>query len=210
MLESLTRPCRPAPLAVCAVLSLLVSLLYSPGAVGALLHAAALLVVLRYGYLVIEMRSWGSERDSISDWTAFNQGFEEPLKLVGVIAVFALIYGVVMHYGGAAAAYAFLALANIVAPASALIIGLDGSFVSALSPGRIAALIARTGFDYFAACFVLALFSLTGNIVLDLLVSSAAPPLKVLVFSFCSYYYVLVVFFMMGWLVERHREDLMG
>jgi len=176
----------------------------------ALAHSFALLVVLRYGCMIIEKRAWKDEQDRIHDWQGFNQGFVQPIKLVALVVFLALVHGVVTRHWGSGAGYAVLALANLGGPAAILIVALDDSFVGALSPGRVAAVIAALGFDYLAAFFVLALFSLTGNIVLDLLLRAAPPPLALFVYTFCSYYYLLAVFFMLAWLVARHREDLIG
>jgi hypothetical protein len=46
--------------------------------------------------------------------------------------------------------------------------------------------------------------------VLDVLLEAENHVLRLFIYSFCSFYYILVVFFMLGWLVERHREDLIG
>ncbi|MGA8261893.1 MAG: hypothetical protein WB783_16905 [Arenicellales bacterium] len=210
MFESLIRPLRPAPLGLCLTLSGLDTVLYRPGVWGALVHVLALLVTLRYGYWIIERRAAGSRGDAITDWRSFNQGFEEPFKLVIVIALFAVVHGVTTHYAGKGAARVVLVMANLLAPAIALIIGLDGSIVNALSPARIAALIGRIGPSYWAACLVLAVFSVAGDMVLSVLLAAASGSLRLFIYGFCSFYYILAVFFTMGWLVALRREELIG
>lgn len=210
MFESLIRPLRPAPLGLCLALSALDTVLYRPGVWGALVHVLALLVTLRYGYWIIDRRAAGNRSDAITDWKSFNQGFEEPFKLVIIIALFAMVHGVTTHYAGKEAARVVLVLVNLLAPAIALIIGLDGSVVNALSPARIVALIGRIGPGYWAACLLLAVFSIAGDMALNILLAAATASLRLLIYSFCSFYYILAVFFTIGWLVELRREELVG
>lgn len=210
MIESLVRPLRPAPLGLAAGLALLVALLHAPGVTGALVHILALFVVLRYGYMIIESGAWGGDGGPEFNLRNFNQGFEEPVKLVGVVALFALLHAAATGWGGTPAGLLVLLLVNLAAPASIMVIALESSFVEAVNPARIAAVMQRTGFDYLAACFVLALFSISGNIILDLLLAAVPPAATLFAYCFASYYYVLVVFFMVGWLVSRHRDELIG
>lgn len=210
MIGALVRPLRPVPLGLCLVMAALVTALYRPGIAGALPHAVALLIMLRYGYLIIERRAWGTDRDDIGNWTTFNTGFELPFKQIVVVVMLAGAYGVASHYGGLTGGYAALLLINLAAPATVVILALEHSLVEALNPWRVVAVVARIGFDYFAACFVLALFSMIGNIVLDVLLMAETPALRLFIYCAASYYYILAVFFMVAWLVERHREDLIG
>lgn len=208
MIEALLRPCRPWSLAMIGIPALAVALLYQPGPVGALVYVVALFLVVRYGFVIVAHRAQGRRHETLTDWTAFNRGFDLPLKQSAVVIVFALVHGVAVHHGGEAAGYAALLVINLAAPATVIIIGLEGGLVEALNPARIAGVIARLGFDYVAACFVLVLFSLAGNIALDILLTTEYRFLRLFLYSFCAFYYILAVFFMMGWLVERHREDL--
>jgi len=210
MIEALVRPLHPVPLAVSVVAALAVAWLYRPGTLGGLVFVTATFFVLRYGCLIVEHRAWGRDSDGIGDWRAFNQGFAQPLQIAGLVVVLAIGLGIAGHAGGAAGGSLALALINFAAPACVLVIVLGQGLLDALNPARPAAVIRTIGFDYLAACFVLALFSLAGNMLLDVLLNASHPVLRLFIYSAASFYYILAVFYVLAWLVQRHRDELIG
>ena len=205
---ALTYPAHPPALLLVGALATVGAVGYRPGAWGGVLQIALFILLLRYAYAVIAHSAGGRDDPPAISLRLFNDELEMALKQFGVIILFAMLYGIATRWLGAAGGLLVLAVANLAAPATAMVIALENSFLRAINPALLWTLARRLGGDYLVLCVLLAGLWLLAQVSFDLLSAFRHRGLQLFFYDLCAMYFLLAMARLMGLTLWQYREPL--
>jgi hypothetical protein len=205
---ALAYPARPPALWVVFGLAAVGAVSYRPGPWGGILQVALFILLLRYAYAAMLRAAAGRDDPPAISLRLFNSDLEMALKQFGVIILFAMLYSIGVRLLGAAGGVVVLAVANLAAPATAMVIALENSFLRAVNPLLLWTLVRRIGTAYLVLCLLLAALWLLAQLSFDLLSAFQHHGLQLFFYDLCAMYFLLAMAYLMGCALWQYRERL--
>ncbi len=179
-----------------------------PPLLGALLRVILWIVFLRYAFLVME-RSANGRFDALSDIDAQEEGeTAQVVRQYALFIVMGLVIGVFAGLFGRSGYSAGFWITSALMPASVMIIAVTHSIGQALNPRQIGFYIKTIGAPYFALCFFLLSFSVSSKWLRGFLYGHMQSWLALPLLSFIEFYFVLIVYHMMGYVIYQYHDKL--
>jgi len=202
-------PLRGEALLVCAgfgLLSGLASPLFFIGLVGPLVELLVLVLILRYGYGVLERTARGYLNsnpvflESDHNWTPYKQ------LAVIVAGVVSLIF--MAGIAGFHVAMILLVLFLMLLPANIMILAVTNDIVESMSPPRLWDVAHGIGLPYLGLCACLLLLSGSGSALQGLLIPVIPMAFIMVMVGFVNAYFMIVMFRLMGYTLYQYHEIL--
>lgn len=179
--------------------------------VAALVALIAAVVIVRYGFLVIERASQGYLRPEDYPPVAGERHAWRPYKmfLVLVIAFLVLSLLVALTHSGVLLTVGLVLIA-LGMPASVMSMAQADSLREAMNPVRLANIALRIGAPYLVMCLFLFLLMSGSNTAFDLVEPLLARHVWLLVFgsSFVGNYFFLIMCALIGYVMFQYHEEL--
>jgi tetratricopeptide (TPR) repeat protein len=186
-----------------AVLSLL--------SLGTMLSAKLFILItfftLKYGYVILEHTAEGKLSPPTISAKALGKGNNLPLQQVVVFVLMFFIAGWAFTVSTVVGIIALLVIL-LSAPASVMVMALEKNILKAMNPLTLMGIISRVGGPYFILYGFLLLLSAGAGIAKGLLAPILPLGLLVIMGTFLSGYFTLIMFNMMGYIVYQYHEEL--
>lgn len=176
---------------------------------------------LKYAYGVLEHTILGHATPPMFTFNMWNFANQRPLKqilyLLFVLGTYSWLHHIIGNF-----AFVFLAIAILAAPASAVIIAHQNSFLNALNPIKLMLLVKHIGSAYILICLLFSILIVLLLIIISSIISSLQvfnqvipnPGWNVsfiaLLFCFIGFVYLLLMTFHLLGFVVYHRRDSLG
>lgn len=173
--------------------------------VGIIVPFLVLLANLKYAYVLLEHTALGNLEPPTSGLTNHNSS---PYKQFVIFTFMALVVGIVfVLLGNAAGIVTYIAVMFSI-PASVMSLAMSGSLVFAMNPANLARLIGSIGWPY-CLLYVFLMFLSGGNGVLTHYLIPILPlPAVMVISTFLSAYFTIIMFHMMGYAIYQYHEAL--
>ena len=164
-------------------------------------------ITLKYGYVILEHTAEGKLSPPTISASALGKGNNLPLQQVFVFVLMFFIAGWAFAVGTVVGIIALLFILLSV-PASVIVMALDKNILKAMNPLTLMGIISRVGGPYFILYgFLLLLFAGAG-VAKGLLAPILPMGLFIIMGTFVSGYFTLIMFNMMGYIVYQYHEEL--
>lgn len=201
-------PFQPRVLAVFAALVAGTAVTGTLPMIGAIIVSLVLsLFLTKYGLDILARTAEGRLDAPPLDGETLLQGYELPFKLLAVFiaigitaAIVATTFGWVMLI--------FIVAALFLLPASIMTLAFTRSLGQALHPGELVRMVRATGWGYVALLGCLFLLNGGSSTALQWLGSELPPDQLILLSSLLQYYFMFVMFHLMGYLLYQYHERI--
>jgi flagellar biosynthesis regulator FlbT len=199
-------PIKPDALMYLGMLSLLSLVVFIP-LLGFLIYLVISYAVLKYGYLILNHTAGGnlSPPEVLGDNLAETNNL--PLKQT-VVFVLMIVVVVAASLAAPALGIATLLLMMFSMPASIMSMAINQSIGQALNPMALGGIIRRIGWPYLILYLFLLLLSGGSALAQDMLVAVLPLWLLIVLGTFVSSYFTVIMFNMMGYVVYQYHEVL--
>jgi tetratricopeptide (TPR) repeat protein len=190
----------------CGLLAGLASLWFFLGLISVALAIFLLVVMLRYGYGVLERTARGHLGDdpvfleSSHGWTPYKQFVV--IAVGGAASLF--VGGIVSPH----VAIVLLALFFMLLPANIMTLAMTESLVESISPSHLWGVAHGIGLPYLGLCACLHLLSISNVVLLGLLLPMVPMAFVMVVTGFVNAYFMIVMFRLMGYTLYQYHEAL--
>ena len=176
--------------------------------VGTLLYAILWIIFLKYAFVVMERTANGrfDEPGGFQDKEVGDAG--QVWRQYGLFLVLGLLVGLCAVLFGMVGFFSGLLLLNIVVPAGIMIIAVERSLGQALNPGQIVFYIKTIGSPYLALCGFLFSLQSSSHWLQGFLHSHMSSGLAMPLLIFVDFYFVLIIYHMMGYAIYQYHEAL--
>ncbi|QKT03914.1 hypothetical protein HUS23_08835 [Ectothiorhodospiraceae bacterium 2226] len=199
-------PATPGVLGYLAVLSL-ISIFMGLPLVGLVVALAVTYAILKYGYVILESTAQGNLTPEHVTLKHLDSGNHLPLKQIGVFAVMIMAVVAIAHFVPPLALPAWLFFLLAI-PASVIVLATTESFVEAINPLRLAAVMHQIGWSYLVLYAFLILLSVSSGVAQEILANAIPVWLFLMVGTFVGGYFMLIMFHLMGYVVYQYHEQL--
>jgi len=202
-------PLKPASLMFLGVMSLasLLELIPLGGFLAALLLP---LILMKYSFEVMQYTAVGHLEPPMGSTSMAAQDFELPIKSILHVVVLGIIVSLSAMLGVFGIVVSLVAL-SLLYPAITMVLGVTRSFFRALNPVELVEMIRMIGPSYLGLVGVLFLLYGSSGALLQF-IGPAIIPNNILaimvIFTFISSYYMIVMFHIMGYVIFQFHEEL--
>lgn len=174
--------------------------------VGGIVPLLVLLATLKYAYGLLEHTALGNMLPPTSSSNSQNSS---PYKqFVIFILMFATVAAFAVLLGKLAGILTYAAVIFAI-PASVMSLAMTGSLLFAMNPVNLVRLIAVIGWPYcLLYAFLLLLSSAGSGVATGLLMPVLPFPALLVLSTFISAYFIVIMFHMMGYAIYQYHEDL--
>jgi hypothetical protein len=176
--------------------------------IGAIVVSIVLsLFLTKYGLNILARTAEGRLDAPPLDGETLLQGYELPFKLMAIFIVMGVAAAfVATTFGWVVLIFVFLAL--FLLPASIMTLAFTGSLGQAIHPGELFRMVRATGWGYVALLGCLFLLNGGSSTALHWLGAELPPDQLVLLSSLLQYYFMFVMFHLMGYLLYQYHDRL--
>lgn len=172
-----------------------------------LLYILLTFFVLKYGYVILTHTAEGDLSPPTISASDLGKANNLPFQQIVVFLLMLFIVTQAFALGTAIGIIVFLFVLLSV-PASVMVLAIDKNLFKAINPLILMGIMSRVGRSYFVLYVLLLLLSTGGNIVESLLAPILPFWLFIIVATFASSYFTLIMFNMMGYLIYQYHEEL--
>ncbi|MDD5034763.1 MAG: hypothetical protein PHE55_08400 [Methylococcaceae bacterium] len=173
--------------------------------VGMIVPALIFLATLKYAYGLLEHTALGNLEPPTTGQASHNHS---PYKQYVIFLLMFLAVGTAYEFLGEVAAILAFAAVNLAIPSSVMLLAMTGSLLFAINPVNNAKLMAGIGWPYGLLYFFLLLLSGGSEVVTQLLLPLLPLPLLMVLSTFLSAYFIVIMFHMMGYAIYQYHEEL--
>lgn len=202
-------PLSMEPLLLCVAMGILTGLselFFTPADL--FIKLVLLVVVLRYGYKVLERTARGQLDDPLDSIDHSDAGKNRPYKQFVVIATGLALAGYAAYLGGPHLGILLLFLLAMVLPANTMLLALTDDLGESISPPHLWHLMSRIGTPYLGLCACLLLLTSSSDAFLGLLAPVLPSAIIDVVAGFSGTYFTIVMFRLMGYALYQYHEVL--
>lgn len=172
------------------------------------LALVVLLLFYKYAYAVLNDTAHGHLRARPQFGDALLTDLELPLKQVVIFLILAYLNFKVHRLFGAGPFYLSFAITYFLLPASIMVLAVENSMLRAINPLMLGMFIYRVGWSYLILWFFLFVLSTGMEVASGFLYENLPPIIFFLGYLLVSFYFIIVMFHMMGYAIYQHHEEL--
>ncbi len=199
-------PANPTIAIYLAMLSLATLLGFLP-ILGLLVYLLVFFVILKGGYVVLEETAHGQLTPSQTITSKFDEGNLLPLKQFAILMAIGFANGFVASISPLMGTLLLIA-ALFAIPASVITLAITNSFVQAINPTKLFAVITAIGWPYLLLYLFLILLSSGSSLANELLLPLMPTWLFLVLSTFIGGYFIFIMFHLMGYVVYQYHEPL--
>jgi tetratricopeptide (TPR) repeat protein len=175
---------------------------------GGLLYFILWIVFLKYAFVVMERTANGQfdEPGGMHDKEEGDAG--QVMRQFGLFLILGLLIGLFGYVFGEIGFNVGSLLIDVVIPAGIMIIAVKRSLGQALNPAQILFYIKTIGSPYLALCAFLLSLTTSSQWVQGFLYQHMDSWLALPLLSFVDFYFVLIIYHMMGYAIYQYHEEL--
>ena len=195
------------PLLLAVSMSILIALA-GDGLLGWAVFMILYAMLFKYSFVALQRTAEGNMRPPPLDGEVLAGEYDLPLKLYGVLLLFALAVNSIGNSVGPLAGGLFALFGLLVFPASIMLLAVTESFTDAINPLLLLRLIIDIRWSYLALYGLLFLLTIAQSNMISLLDGKLPPSLVAPVMLFLMVYFTLLTFHIMGYILYQNHETL--
>lgn len=201
-------PFQAQPLTMIIFCGVVAAVLGTLGIVANFAALGILLLFYKYAYAVLDDTAHGHLRARPQIGDALASGLEMPLKQIVIFLILAYLNFKVYRLFGEGPFYLSMALTYFILPATIMVLAVENSLAKAINPLLLFVFIYRIGWSYLVLWFFLFVLSTGMNVAGGFLYEMLSPMMFFLSNLIVGFYFVIVMFYMMGYVIYQYHEVL--